>query len=182
MSISSELCSQRFSSFTCIQNSRSVSAASFDLTILISVRSAAFPANEYNEVLSGYHPSQVVERRKNQRFEHHLCYRSQGADMDMGGTSVRFPAGAGSLSNHCLYWLIADNRRVQKLDDLKWHDIHYKVHENRLPVKYYQGANGWTESDTQPHEHDNTTNHYLMLSTELHRLQHFASCKSQTNL
>jgi hypothetical protein len=32
----------------------------------------AFPATEYDEVLSGYQPGQMVERCKNQRFEEHL--------------------------------------------------------------------------------------------------------------
>jgi len=32
----------------------------------------------YNEVLSGYQPSQMVEQRKNQHFKDHLCPHPQG--------------------------------------------------------------------------------------------------------
>jgi hypothetical protein len=46
----------------------------------VDVRSGAFPATEYNDVLSGYQRSQVVELWKKQRFEDHLCPRPQGAD------------------------------------------------------------------------------------------------------
>jgi hypothetical protein len=33
---------------------------------------------KYDEVVSGYQPGQMVERRKNQRFEDHLCPHPQG--------------------------------------------------------------------------------------------------------
>jgi hypothetical protein len=42
------------------------------------MRFVAFPATEYDEVFSGYQPGQMVERRKNQRLEDHLCPRPQG--------------------------------------------------------------------------------------------------------
>jgi hypothetical protein len=35
----------------------------------------------YDEVLSGYQPGQMVERRKNQRYEDHLCPRPQGTSL-----------------------------------------------------------------------------------------------------
>jgi len=45
------------------------------------MRFVAFPATEYDEVLSRYHAGQIVERWKNQRFEDHLCPRPQGASL-----------------------------------------------------------------------------------------------------
>jgi hypothetical protein len=53
----------------------------------IPVRSVAFPASEYNEVLSGYRSGQVLERWENKRFVDHLCRRPQGTDMDIFGTN-----------------------------------------------------------------------------------------------
>jgi len=41
------------------------------------MRFVAFPATEYDEVLSGYQPGQMVERWENQRFEDRLCPRPQ---------------------------------------------------------------------------------------------------------
>jgi hypothetical protein len=37
------------------------------------MRFVAFPATEYDEVLLGYQPGQMVEQWKNQHFEDHLC-------------------------------------------------------------------------------------------------------------
>jgi hypothetical protein len=45
------------------------------------MRFVALPATEYDEVLSGYQPGQMVERWKNQRFEYHLCPRPQGSGL-----------------------------------------------------------------------------------------------------
>jgi hypothetical protein len=39
---------------------------------VIKMRFVAFPATEYDEVLSGYQPGQMVERRENHRFKDHL--------------------------------------------------------------------------------------------------------------
>jgi hypothetical protein len=36
---------------------------------------------QYNKILSGYQPRQVVKWRKNQRFEDHLCPRAQGTEV-----------------------------------------------------------------------------------------------------
>jgi hypothetical protein len=48
----------------------------------------AFPATEYDEVLSGYQPGQMIERWANQRFEDHLCPRPQGTSLTMVGKNI----------------------------------------------------------------------------------------------
>jgi len=53
------------------------------MTIIIItkyMRFVAFPATEFDEVFSGYQLGQLVEQRKNQRFEDHLCPRPQDRD------------------------------------------------------------------------------------------------------
>jgi hypothetical protein len=50
------------------------------------VRFVAFPATEYDEVLSGYQPGQMVERWANQRFKDHLCPCPQGTSLTMNDT------------------------------------------------------------------------------------------------
>jgi len=40
-----------------------------------------FPANEYDDIFSGYLPGQMVERRKNQRFEDNLYPHPQGTSL-----------------------------------------------------------------------------------------------------
>jgi hypothetical protein len=52
------------------------------------VRFVAFPATEYDEVLSGYQPGQMVERFANQRSEDHLCPRPQGTSPTMVGKNI----------------------------------------------------------------------------------------------
>jgi len=36
---------------------------------------------QYNEILSGYQPSQVVQRWKNQRSENHVCLHPQATQL-----------------------------------------------------------------------------------------------------
>jgi len=42
------------------------------------MRFVAFPVTEYDEVLLGYQPGQMVEQWANQRFKDHLCPHPQG--------------------------------------------------------------------------------------------------------
>jgi hypothetical protein len=75
------------------------------------MRFVAFPATEYDEVLSGYQPGQVVERWENQRFEDHLCPRPQGTSLTMVGKNILtgrvnrpgqvYIFGQNVFSNHC---------------------------------------------------------------------------------
>jgi hypothetical protein len=48
------------------------------------MRFVAFPAIEYDEILSGYRyqPGQMVEQWANQHFEDHLCPHPQGTNLD----------------------------------------------------------------------------------------------------
>jgi hypothetical protein len=43
---------------------------------------------QYDEVLSGYRPGQMVERWANQRFEDHLCPRPPGTSLTMVGKNI----------------------------------------------------------------------------------------------
>jgi hypothetical protein len=52
------------------------------------MRFVAFPETEYDEVLSGYQPGQMVERWKNQSFEDHLCPRPQVTSLTMVGKNI----------------------------------------------------------------------------------------------
>jgi hypothetical protein len=40
-----------------------------------------YKSHQYDEVLSGYQPGQMVERWANQRFEDYLCPRPQGTSL-----------------------------------------------------------------------------------------------------
>jgi hypothetical protein len=51
------------------------------MKVFTAAKSVAFPATEYNEVLSGYQPGRMVERCKNQRFEDHPCPLPQGEQL-----------------------------------------------------------------------------------------------------
>jgi hypothetical protein len=69
------------------------------------MRFVAFPATEYDEILSGYQPGQMIERWANQRFEDHLCPRHQGtaqpfdpADSPRELHHINWPSESLSLS------------------------------------------------------------------------------------
>jgi len=51
------------------------------------MRFVAFPATEC-DIFSGYQPSQMVERRKNQLYEDHLCPRPQGTSLIVVGKNI----------------------------------------------------------------------------------------------
>jgi hypothetical protein len=53
-----------------------------------SVKFVAFPVTEYDEVLSGYQPGQMVEQWANQHFEDHLCPRPQGTSLTTVGKNI----------------------------------------------------------------------------------------------
>jgi hypothetical protein len=43
----------------------------------------------YNKIFSGYQPRQMVEWRKNQRFEEHLCPRPE--DTEVSTSVLQYP-------------------------------------------------------------------------------------------
>jgi hypothetical protein len=52
------------------------------------MRFVAFPATEYDEVLLGYQPGQMVEQWENQCFKDHLCPCPQGTSLTMVGKNI----------------------------------------------------------------------------------------------
>jgi hypothetical protein len=78
--------------------------------ICISMRFVAFLVTEYDEVLSGYQPGQMVERWENWRFKVHLCPRPRPSTLRTR-TEMVFETLFFSPLNH-LTWLIAQENFI----------------------------------------------------------------------
>jgi hypothetical protein len=67
------------------------------------MRFVAFPVTEYDEVLLGYQPGQMVEWWKNQCFKDHLCPHTLGTRTEMVFETVF------SLLNHLTQLIAWEN-------------------------------------------------------------------------
>jgi len=72
------------------------------------LRFVAFLATEYDQVLSGYQPGQMVEWWKNQRFEDHLCPHPQGTSLTNQTSTLRTTL-VFSLLNHLTQLIAWEN-------------------------------------------------------------------------